>query len=259
MNLDEAIGALEAATNVAGLKERMQRIAESYGFASYNFIDAGRAYQHVPFFFGTTGESWEVTYRDNEFVQVDPYIAKARRWNLPYDWRSIPAPMSRRGPKSGVMRLMEAAFDFGYKEGLVVPYHFKDEIGRIHSTVCVFYWKDRVPAFEEMMSARRHQMHLLVIYFMQRSMELLAAEKRKDADFSASLKLARSNPTLLTDRERDVLAWAGRGKTTSETADILKLSDGTVETHIKNALAKLGAHNKTHAVAKCITLGLIDI
>ena len=53
--------------------------------------------------------------------------------------------------------------------------------------------------------------------------------------------------------------WAGRVKTTSTTADILKISEETVETHVRNAIRKLGATNKTHAVAKAIYLGLIDL
>ena len=61
----------------------------------------------------------------------------------------------------------------------------------------------------------------------------------------------------LTDRERDVLSWAGRGKSVLDTADILELSEDTVKTHVRNALKKLNANNKTHAVTKAIYLGLI--
>lgn len=106
----------------------------------------------------------------------------------------------------------------------------------------------------------RHEMHLLVIYFMQKSMELLAVERRGEGGLIGSRGAARGADAIrLTDRERDVLSWAGRGKTTLETAAILTVSDLTVETHMRNALAKLGAQNKTHGVAKCISLGLIDI
>jgi LuxR family quorum sensing-dependent transcriptional regulator len=63
----------------------------------------------------------------------------------------------------------------------------------------------------------------------------------------------------LTDRERDVLSWGARGKTVSETAEILRLSADTVETHMRHATHKLGANNKTHAVAKAIHFGLIDV
>ena len=62
----------------------------------------------------------------------------------------------------------------------------------------------------------------------------------------------------MTDRERDVLSWAARGKSVLDTADILILSEDTVKTHIRNALTKLGANNKTHGVTKAIYLGLIS-
>lgn len=260
MVLDEALLSIETAGTIDQLKIVMQRIAESYGFASFNFIDAGRAYSNTPFYFGTTGARWEQEYRGNNFVHIDPYIAKARRFNLPFDWQSIAIPKARRGPKSGVARLMDAASSHGFQEGLVVPHHFCDDIGRMHSTVCVFYWQDKPSAFTRFKEVHRHEMHLLVIYFMQRSMEILALEKRGDLTLIGAKATARESGAMrLTDRERDVLSWAGRGKTTLETATILALSDLTVETHMRNALAKLGAQNKTHGVAKCISLGLIDI
>jgi DNA-binding CsgD family transcriptional regulator len=55
------------------------------------------------------------------------------------------------------------------------------------------------------------------------------------------------------------LSWAARGKTTSETADILHISQQTAEGYIRNALLKLNATNKTHAVAKGIYLGIVDV
>jgi LuxR family transcriptional regulator, quorum-sensing system regulator BjaR1 len=258
--LDEGIASIEAATTIDGLKTAMQTVVENHGFASFNFIDAGKAYEEVPLYFGTTGPRWEQDYRGNNFVSIDPYIAKARRWNTPFDWKSIPQPPNRRGPKSGVMRLMDAAWSHGYREGLVVPYHFRDEVGRSHSTVCVFYWKDKVADFERVLGLQRHQLHLLVIYFMQRSIELLGAEKRKDVAMAAAIERVRQGEgPRLTDRERDVLSWAGRGKTSPETAVILGLSELTVDTHVRNAIGKLDARNKTQAVAKCVWLGLIDL
>ena len=64
---------------------------------------------------------------------------------------------------------------------------------------------------------------------------------------------------MLTDRERSALEWAGRGKTMIETASILSISDETVETHLRAAMRKLNASNKTQAVARAIMLGPIDV
>ena len=61
----------------------------------------------------------------------------------------------------------------------------------------------------------------------------------------------------LTDREMNVLRWAGDGKTAAETADILGIAERTVTFHIDNALRRLGAANKTAGVLKAAMLRLI--
>jgi LuxR family transcriptional regulator len=61
----------------------------------------------------------------------------------------------------------------------------------------------------------------------------------------------------LTEREVEVLRWAADGKTASESAQILSISERTVIFHIDNALRKLGAVNKTAGVLKAAMLRLI--
>ncbi len=152
---------------------------------------------------------------------------------------------------------MEAARDHGFTEGLVIPYHFRDYLGRIHSSLGAFFWEDHISRFKFMLSERKHELHLIMIYWVQRAVDIIAEEHR------GKVTIIRQPPggsdITLTDRERDMLAWAARGKTASDTAEILKISDETVETHIRNAMRKLDATNKTHAVAKAIYLGLIDV
>jgi len=62
----------------------------------------------------------------------------------------------------------------------------------------------------------------------------------------------------LTRREREVLTWVGRGKTSSEIATILGLSDRTVNFHCERAMKRLGVANRTQAVAKAMAEGLIS-
>jgi DNA-binding response OmpR family regulator len=63
----------------------------------------------------------------------------------------------------------------------------------------------------------------------------------------------------LTSREREVLTWVGRGKTSSEIAIILGLSSRTVNFHCDRATKRLDGVNRTQAVAKAVTQGLIAI
>jgi two-component system response regulator DesR len=58
---------------------------------------------------------------------------------------------------------------------------------------------------------------------------------------------ALGEPDPLTDRERQVLRFAGDGATTEEIARTLNLSDGTVRNYLSEAIGKLGAVNRIDA------------
>lgn len=68
-----------------------------------------------------------------------------------------------------------------------------------------------------------------------------------------------NQPDGLSPREKEVLTWAARGKTSWETAQLLGLTEKTVKFYTRNACRRLNAQNKTHAVATCMQLGLIQI
>jgi DNA-binding NarL/FixJ family response regulator len=56
----------------------------------------------------------------------------------------------------------------------------------------------------------------------------------------------------LSDREREILDLLAEGLTGEEAADRLHLSPETVRTHVRNAMSKLGARTRVHAVALAI-------
>ena len=62
----------------------------------------------------------------------------------------------------------------------------------------------------------------------------------------------------LTKRQREILQLLADGESTTVAARELDLSEETVKTHIKTALARLGARNRTHAVAIALRECLID-
>ncbi len=66
-----------------------------------------------------------------------------------------------------------------------------------------------------------------------------------DPDLAAEAWSAEPDP--LTDRERQILQRAGDGRTSSEIAADLRLSEGTVRNYLSEAIAKLNASNRTDA------------
>jgi DNA-binding NarL/FixJ family response regulator len=62
----------------------------------------------------------------------------------------------------------------------------------------------------------------------------------------------------LTRRQYEILQLLADGESTTVAARELDLSEETVKTHIKTALARLGAKNRTHAVAIVLRECLID-
>jgi len=62
----------------------------------------------------------------------------------------------------------------------------------------------------------------------------------------------------LSQREIEVLTHLAKGLSNREIAQQLIISPDTIKTHTGNIYSKLGVHNRTQAVIKARTLGLID-
>ncbi len=63
----------------------------------------------------------------------------------------------------------------------------------------------------------------------------------------------------LTNREIEVLQLVARGMRNKEIAAELRISEETVQGHVKNILAKLSVHDRTEAVAVAIRRGIVHL
>jgi LuxR family transcriptional regulator, quorum-sensing system regulator BjaR1 len=61
----------------------------------------------------------------------------------------------------------------------------------------------------------------------------------------------------LSPREREALQWASEGKADWEIGEIMAISEHGADKHLRSARSKLGAINRTQAVAEAIRRGLI--
>lgn len=70
---------------------------------------------------------------------------------------------------------------------------------------------------------------------------------------------AREKRTPLSDRELEILRLLVKGHSTKEIVDLMKLSMGTIRLHISLILEKLGAYDRTNAVAIAIERGIVHL
>jgi len=95
--------------------------------------------------------------------------------------------------------------------------------------------------------------HLMVLPRIEDEMEPDGSAARKHSSD------VRSGVRRPSPRECEVLALLAQGLTDSQIAEELGLSPATVQTHVRNAKAKLGARTRAQAVALALVSGLIDL
>ena len=76
---------------------------------------------------------------------------------------------------------------------------------------------------------------------------LLALERPQDT--------AAFDKLPITPREREVLTWVGAGKSDRQIADILGMSNRTVQKHLEHIYEKLGVETRTAAVMRALGRG----
>jgi LuxR family transcriptional regulator, quorum-sensing system regulator BjaR1 len=76
---------------------------------------------------------------------------------------------------------------------------------------------------------------------------------------TAPLPRRLTTKSPLTSREIEVLRWVAHGKSAWEIGEILDITKRTVDEHVQTAVRKLGALNRTHAVALAIRDGIIKL
>jgi len=72
-------------------------------------------------------------------------------------------------------------------------------------------------------------------------------------------RAVRGKRHALTTRELEVLSWVAQGKSAWEVGEILHIAKRTVDEHVQTAVRKMGAVNRTHAVALAVRDRIISI
>jgi LuxR family quorum sensing-dependent transcriptional regulator len=229
---------IEQSTDKGSMQECLVNIAKSFGFTSVFGgivpqntirgsrieIEARAVVQHFP-------AGWAARYVEQNYLPRDPIVQRLQRDHSLFSWSDSYTSCSE--PDDARVVGGEAA-DFGLVEGFVIPVRTLDD-----PIAALSFGGTRDDLNDNDRSA---------LTFI--------------ANFAVGHWLGLRRPQSLakrsvSPREFDCLLWAGEGKTDWEISVILGISRATVTKHVASAREKLGAANKTHAVAIAMRMKIL--
>ena len=174
---------------------------------------------------------WFSLYTEKSYDRVDPVIRKCRHTVSPFEWSEAPYDVKL---EPGAVEVMRRAADFRMSRGFVVP---------IHGLTGYEAGVSLAGVHLDLNVRSKPALHLVAMYGFDHIRRLLAPSPHPSA--------------RLTPREREVIAWASQGKSAWEIGEILSITQRTAEEHLATAARKLGAGNRTHALAIAIRQKII--
>jgi LuxR family quorum sensing-dependent transcriptional regulator len=167
---------------------------------------------------------WYERYVSANFYPHDPVARRNRESSTPFRWTDVGHQC--RDNKRASLVMDSAAADFGMHQGISVPlYGLHGYEGAV--SIAGRY----VHAGAEALA----YIHLVSVFAGTQMAKISSDERHRSP--------------LLSDREREVMAWAAVGKTAAETASHMNLAISTVDKQIASAMRKLGSATKAQAVA----------
>ena len=217
------------------VRQALEHVAGSYGFRGFMvMIVPGKGSRTLSESVVMTNwpKDFFVSYDQASMLTGSPVIERLRRSTVPFTYDTQDYRRRTDGKGSAVISLFER---IGLQRGVYIPVH------DIHGTCgAVSFGGDR-PIISD---GELKELTFLAGYVFSRLSELRETRTR--------------GPAALSRREIECLHWAAAGKTTTEMAKILDLSEYTVNHYLSRATRKLDSVNRVQTVAKAIRAGLIN-
>ncbi|TXG96600.1 MAG: LuxR family transcriptional regulator [Nevskiaceae bacterium] len=188
---------------------------------------------------GNTPAEFLASHNDLSDIRLDPVLRRLAGPTTPFAYDQA------FYVKAGVGHLWELQAPHGYKNGLAASL----PVGDNKYVFVGVDTPDRLSTDEVVITRMMADLQLLATHAH------LAAVRLLDAPVPGLEALGL--PTL-TSRELEVLIWAAQGKSTTDTAVILGLSNSTVKGYVESVLRKFGVSSKIQAVKLATALGMID-
>ena len=216
---------LECMQSPDDVMDGMRRVLDPFGvefFCFNDFPQPNRKFADVMWACRVPPE-WLSLYLDNDYGRDDPSIRMCKSTVHPFEYAEARYDPEREPRAAEIVR---RANEFGLHRGLLIP--IPGPTG-CRGNVWVGGYRP------DLSSKTKPLLHLLALYAFDRVHRLVAP--------------ANDERPQLTSREREVLTWTALGKSAWEIGEILGISKRTVDEHAQTAFRKLGAANRTHAVA----------
>ncbi len=215
------------------LRSYLDTVCETYelDFAAYAGIDPIQQTIHG---FVNYPEDWQAHYVKQGFQHKDPALLMASRSIAPVDWQ-------RLRKESMFEKILLAGQEFGIPEqGLTIP--VRGPYGD-------------VGLFSVTRNCTDHDWKLLKASILGDLQH--AAVHLHDHVMKTNILTRRLTHPSLSIREIEILQWVAAGKSQQDVADILSISNRTVEVHLRSCRMKLGALTTAQAVGRAIGLSMI--
>ncbi|MGH6853195.1 MAG: helix-turn-helix transcriptional regulator [Methylocella sp.] len=176
---------------------------------------------------------WLNRYLSRGYVLKDAIILRAKSNAAPFFWNEL-APFIDADPEARLV--MEEAREFNLIGG------FTAAIPTLDGQTVGFSIAGR---HFEIDPDRRGVLTLIASYAIGRAIALRQESTNQ------------SKKITLSPREREALQWAAEGKADWEIGAVMNISEHGADKHMRSVRAKLGAINRTQAVAEAIRRGMI--
>lgn len=235
---DAVVDALAACTDSGHMLEGFAQLASSFGFEGFSFLLLGSAGadSQVLKHWTTAGPGWTNRYATRGYHLLDPRVTLTRHRSVPVTW-SLPVSREPR-----VRSFASDAARHSIRSGVAWSLH-DARVGRV-----VIGWDSKAPSASEP-GVRQHLATLaLLAGFVHESMVSMCEDESRTVDASK-----------LTSRERECVELAAHGMTSADIADKLGITARTANFHFGNIVTKLGALNRSEAIARAVAARLVAL
>lgn len=231
---DEMLERMQKALTEQQLFEVIKAEAQRIGFThcAYGLRLPLRFTEPKTVMLNTYPEEWQQRYVSEGYLAIDPTVQHASKSLLPLVWTEDVFSKTQEFWEDARAHGLQ----YGWAQSCV-------DMQGIRGMLTLARHAEQLS--EEELKENGYQMVWLTQVAHQCMCNLISARLLPETAISLSM------------REKDVLRWTAEGKTSGEIADIINITERTVNFHIARSMEKLNCVNKTAATVKAALLGLL--